>query len=96
MMSRPGSSCSTPVFNGSFHVDDFISGAYVFGPGRTVAAQANTVNSLQDKFPDEMVGLLSYGIRVGEWNRMVCLLESHIIGDPTFRFASADPKAPCR
>ncbi len=79
-------------FNGSFHVDEFISGAYVFGPGRTVAAQANTVNSLQDKFPDEMVGLLSYGMRVGEWNRMVCLLESHIIGDPTFRFASSDPK----
>lgn len=79
-------------FNGSFHVDEFISGAYVFGPGRTVAAQANTVNSLQDKFPDEMVGLLSYGMRVGEWNRMVCLLETHIIGDPTFRFASSDPK----
>ncbi|MFN2314120.1 MAG: HEAT repeat domain-containing protein, partial [Bacteroidales bacterium] len=79
-------------FNGSFHVDEFISGAYVFGGGRTVAAQANTVNSLQDKFPDEMVGLLSYGMRVGEWNRMVCLLETHIIGDPTFRFASSDPK----
>ena len=79
-------------FNGSFHVDEFISGAYVFGPGRTVAAQANTVNSLQDKYPDEMVGLLSYGLRVGEWNRMVCLLESHIIGDPTFRFAPSDPK----
>lgn len=79
-------------FNGSFHMDEFISGAYVFGPGRTVAAQANTVNSLQDKFPDEMVGLLSYGMRVGEWNRMVCLLESHIIGDPAFRFATSDPK----
>ncbi|MCU0377563.1 MAG: HEAT repeat domain-containing protein [Bacteroidales bacterium] len=77
-------------FNGSFHTDEFISGAYVFGPGRTIAAQANTVNSLQDKFPDEMVGLLSYGLRVGEWNRMVCLLETHIIGDPTFRFASSD------
>lgn len=79
-------------FNGSFHTDEFISGAYVFGSGRTVAAQANTVNSLQDKFPDEMVGLLSYGLRVGEWNRMVCYLESHIIGDPTFRFASSDPE----
>ena len=57
-----------------------------------MAAQANTVNSLQDKFPDEMVGLLSYGMRVGEWNRMVCLLKSHIIGDPAFRFASSYPK----
>ena len=79
-------------FNGSFHVDEYISGAYVFGSGRTVVAQANTVNSLQDKFPDEMVGLLSYGMRIGEWNRMVCLLESHLIGDPTFRFAASDPK----
>ena len=79
-------------FNGSFHREEFISGAYVFGDGRTVAAQANTVNSLQDKYPNEMVGLLSYGMRVGEWNRMVCFLESHIIGDPTFRFASSDPK----
>ncbi len=79
-------------FNGSFHTDEFISGAYVFGDGRTVAAQANSVNSLQDKFPDEMIGLLSYGMRVGEWNRMVCFLESHIIGDPTFRFAPSDPK----
>lgn len=78
-------------FNGSFHTEEFISGAYVFGNGQTIAAQANTVNSLQDKFPDEMVGLLSYGIRVGEWNRMVCYLESHIIGDPTFRFATSDP-----
>lgn len=79
-------------FNGSFHTEEFISGAYVFGDGRTVAAQANTVNSLQDKYPDEMVGLLSYGLRVGEWNRMVCYLESHIIGDPTFRFTTSDPK----
>lgn len=79
-------------FNGSFHRDDYISAAYLVGDGRTVAAQANTVNSLQDKFPDEKVGLLSYGMRVGEWNRMVCFLESHIIGDPAFRFASSDPK----
>ncbi|HUW91803.1 MAG TPA: HEAT repeat domain-containing protein [Bacteroidales bacterium] len=79
-------------FNGSFHTEEFISGAYVFGNGRTIAAQANTVNSIQDKFPDEMIGLLSYGMRVGEWNRMVCFLESHIIGDPTFRFSASDPK----
>lgn len=79
-------------FNGSFHTDEFISGAYVFGDGRTVTAQANTVNSLQDKYPDEMIGLLSYGLRIGEWNRMVCYLESHIIGDPTFRFALSGPR----
>jgi hypothetical protein len=79
-------------FNGSFHTEEFISGTYVFGSGRTVAAQANTVNSLQDKFPDEMIGLLSFGLRVGEWNRMVCFLESHIVGDPTYRFAASDPE----
>jgi len=79
-------------FNGAFQTEDFISGTYVFGPGRTIAAQANSVNSLQDKFPDEMAGLMSYGLRIGEWNKMVCYLESHIIGDPTFRFASVDGK----
>lgn len=77
-------------FNGSFHRDGYISAAYLYGKGRTVAAQANTVNSLQDKYPDEMIGLLSYGMRVGEWNRLVASLETHIIGDPAFRFRPSD------
>jgi hypothetical protein len=38
-----------------------------------------------------MIGLLSLGMRVGEWNKMTCYLETHIIGDPTFRFTSVDP-----
>ena len=76
-------------FNGSFQLNDFISGQYVFGNSKTIVAQANTVNSLQDKFPDEMVGLLGLGMRVGEWNKLVCYLETHIIGDPTFRFVSS-------
>jgi hypothetical protein len=76
-------------FNGSFQLDEFISGEYVFGNSKTISAQGNTVNSLQDKFPDEMVGLLGLGMRVGEWNKLVCYLETHIIGDPTFRFASS-------
>jgi hypothetical protein len=73
-------------FNGSFQLDEYISGRYVFGNSLTVAAQANTVNSLQDKFPDEMAGLLGMGMRVGEWNKINGLTETHIIGDPTFRF----------
>ena len=76
-------------FNGSFQVDDFIAGEYVFGNSKTIAVQGNTVNSIQDKFPDEMIGLLGFGTRVGEWNKLVCYLESHIIGDPTFRFTSS-------
>ncbi|MGD9978583.1 MAG: HEAT repeat domain-containing protein [Bacteroidales bacterium] len=76
-------------FNGSFHKPDYVSARYVFGNGKTAAAQGNTVNVYQDKFPDRMVGLLGLGMRVGEWNRYVCYLESHILGDPTFRFVSS-------
>jgi hypothetical protein len=79
-------------FNGSFHKPDYLSSKYVFGAGRTIAAQGNTVNAIQDKFPDRYIGLLSTGMRVGEWNRMVCYLESHIIGDPTFRFTPTESK----
>jgi hypothetical protein len=78
-------------YNGSFHRDEYLAGAYIFGDGNTVAAQGNTVNSLQDKWPQEMIGLLSLGMRVGEWSRKLCYLETHIIGDPTFRFTSIDP-----
>ena len=34
-----------------------------------------------------MIGLLSQGIRIGQWNRLVATLEGHIIGDPTFHFS---------
>jgi hypothetical protein len=77
-------------YNGSFHQDEYLAGAYISAGGKTVAAQANSVNSIQDKWPQEMIGLLSLGMRVGEWNKMVCYLETHIIGDPTFRFTSKD------
>lgn len=73
-------------FNGSFQKDDYMVANHVFNQGNIVAAQANSVNVIQDKFPDNMLGLLNNGIRVGEWNRFVCSLETHLIGDPTFRF----------
>jgi hypothetical protein len=77
-------------FTGSFHLDNYLSGQYIFDEGQTQVVQANTVNSYQDKWPDEMAGLLGLGLRVGFWNKMNCLLETHLIGDPTFAFKSAD------
>jgi len=79
-------------FNGSFQKDQYISSAYIFDEGNTITVQANSVNVLQDKWPGEMDGLLGLGIRVGFWNQMSCLLETHIIGDPTLSFVSPDPE----
>ena len=75
-------------YNGSFYEDDYIAGSYIFNEGKTVATVGNTVNALQDKWPDEFIGLLSAGMRVGQFNRFCGYLESHLIGDPTFRFAN--------
>ena len=79
-------------FNGSFHLDDYVAGNYIFNQGKTIVVQANSVNSLQDKWPDEMIGLLDMGVRVGNWHRFVNYLETHLIGDPTYRFYSPDAK----
>ena len=73
-------------YNGSFHRPGSIASYYIFGSGRTVACQGNTVNVLQDRWTYENVGLLSAGCRVGEYNRFTATLEGHIIGDPTFHF----------
>ncbi|NQU32889.1 MAG: HEAT repeat domain-containing protein, partial [Bacteroidetes bacterium] len=78
-------------YNGSYHYDEYVAGSYISAFGKTVATQGNTVNSIQDKWPQEFIGLLSLGMRVGEWNKLVCYLETHIIGDPTYRFSSVDP-----
>lgn len=74
-------------FNGSFYEEDYTAGAYIFNDGNTVVTIGGTVNALQDKWPDEFIGLLAAGMRVGHLNRMNGYLESHVIGDPTFRFA---------
>ncbi len=79
-------------FTGSFHLDDYLTGEYIFDEGNTIVMQANTVNAYQDKWADEMAGLLGLGLRAGYWNQMNCLLETHLIGDPTFAFVSADNK----
>ncbi len=75
-------------FNGSFHKEKYIAGEYVFGNGSTIVAHANTVNALQDKWPNEMLGLLGKGVRVGNWARQINTLETHLIGDPTYYFKS--------
>jgi HEAT repeats len=73
-------------FNGSFHLDRYLAGEYVFGKGSTMVAHANTVNALQDKWPDEMIGLLKLGVRIGQWAKQINTIETHIIGDPTYYF----------
>ncbi len=79
-------------FTGSFHLDNYLSAQYLFDEGKTIALQANSVNVFQDKYPDEMAGLLGLGMRIGFWNKMNCLLETHIIGDPTLSFQPFDNK----
>lgn len=73
-------------FNGSFHKDTYLAGEYVFGKGSTMVAHANSVNALQDKWPDEMLGLLKLGVRAGNWARQINSIETHLIGDPTYYF----------
>jgi len=74
-------------YNGSFHEKDQIAGRYIFNPGTTLVVQGNTRNVLQDRWTIEMIGLLSHGLRVGQYNRQVATLEGHLIGDPTVHFA---------
>jgi len=76
-------------FNGSFHLDEYIAGEYVFGNGNVVVGAANSVNVLQDKWADEFLGWLDKGVRTGLVHREINLLESHLIGDPTYRFTGS-------
>ena len=79
-------------YNGSFHEDGYVAGSYLFVPGSlTVTAQGNTVNVLQDKVADQLIGYMGMGIRLGFWQKEVATLESHMLGDPTFCF-TADEK----
>ena len=73
-------------YNGSFHLDECIAASYIFGPGDCIVTQGNSVNALQDKWPDRYIGLLDCGVRIGQWGRHVHYLETHLIGDPTYRF----------
>lgn len=74
-------------YNGSFHEEDYIAGQYIFNDGLTLVAQGNTRNVLQDRWTIEMIGLMSHGVRAGQYNRIIASLEGHLFGDPTLRFA---------
>lgn len=77
-------------YNGSFHVPGYVAGYHIFNDGRTVVTQGNTVNVLQDKWAEQLIGLLSLGARAGFWQKEVATLESHMIGDPTYKFATPE------
>ncbi len=74
-------------YNGDFRNPDFIAGKFIMANGNCVAGFANSVNVLQDKSAFDLLGLLGNGVRIGLWAQHINILESHIIGDPTFRFA---------
>ncbi len=76
-------------YNGDFREDSFIAGEYIFAAGKTVIGIGNSVNVLQDKSASDMLGLMGLGYSVGEWAQLTNILESHIIGDPTFHFAAS-------
>lgn len=77
-------------FTGSFHLEDYLSGHYIFSEGSTVVVKANSVNTLQDIWTNKLIGLLDLGVSVGNWAKEQFTLESHLMGDPTYRFASSD------
>jgi hypothetical protein len=73
-------------FNAAFNNSDCIANEYIFQEGGTLVAWGGTVNVLQDKWPDEFLGLVAQGYPVGDLNRFSPYLEMHIVGDPTFTF----------
>lgn len=85
--TRPTFVMFDACYNGSFHESDYLAAYYLFNNGTTAVAQGNTRNVLQDRWTIEMIGLLSHGVRVGQYNRLVATLEGHLLGDPTVRFA---------
>ncbi|MBQ2913826.1 MAG: hypothetical protein IJE52_09110 [Bacteroidales bacterium] len=77
-------------YNGAFNNDDYIACHYIFNPGNTVVVKGNSVNTLQDTWTNELMGLLNWGISAGNWAKGQMTLESHLIGDPTFEFGAQD------
>ncbi|RFS26577.1 HEAT repeat domain-containing protein [Chitinophaga silvatica] len=80
--------------NGAFHLDDYLAGHYSFGKGKTIVTMANSVGVIQDQWSDELLGLLQYGVRIGNWLRETAWLETHLIGDPTFAFTNNNKGIP--
>lgn len=82
-------------FNAAFLEEDYIAGEYIFQEGRTIAGIGGSVNVLQDKWPDKLIGLLDGGLMVGQVNRFNVDLETHVIGDPTFVFTRSEGWPDC-
>lgn len=80
-------------FNGNFTARPWQAGAYLYGKGLTRAVVANAVNIAQDVWSDQHIGLLNLGERVGKWHQTRVHIESHLFGDPTFRFAPSATSA---
>ena len=80
-------------YNGSFHLDDNIQEAYLFGKGNgTLLVLANSVNAIQDKWVNRYTGLMGLGMRAGYLAKFSTFMEFHLFGDPTFTFVpSASP-----
>lgn len=85
---QPRVSIFDACYNASFHQEGYVAGYHVFGEGNTVVTQGNTVNVLQDKWSMELIGMLSEGVRIGFWQKEIQTLESHLVGDPAFRFTA--------
>lgn len=75
-------------YNGAFHETDCVANRYIMSDGKTVVCFGNSVNVLQDKSSSDLMGMLSCGYSAGQWQQQVHILESHVIGDPTFAFTS--------
>jgi len=79
-------------YNAAFNMYDCIANEYIFQPGGCLVAWGGTVNVLQDKWPDEFLGLVAQGYPIGDLNRFNPYLEMHIVGDPTFKFKTEKVK----
>ena len=80
-------------YNGDFREDDCIASRYILSGGKALVGVGNSVNVLQDKSSSDLMGMLTEGYRVGEWMQQVNILESHILGDPTFHFTAPEGAA---
>ena len=76
-------------YNGDFREDDCIASRYILSGGNALVGIGNSVNVLQDKSSSDLLGMLSEGYSVGQWMQQVNILESHILGDPTFHFTAS-------
>lgn len=74
---------------GSYHLDEYLAGYYPFSEGSNIVAIANSIGVLQDLWPNQLLGILQHGSRVGNWFKHIAYLETHIMGDPTFSFQSS-------